>query len=216
MSRHPRLFDSSVAALSIVNRPAREEYGSTAGRLSRRLGSGSAMAMSIQFAPEPDPTSNTVELNEEQTTGPLALNFEFEFFGVKYTWFDLSSDGFITFGTDSSPYCCNSAQRNRFIPLNEDLRNFVALGCVDVVPPGRRRIAYEVRGIGGRRRLVLSFTAIPGTPGVPGRGMSAQIILHERTGMIEVHTTRQDAGGSNINETAVRFNTPPIDLRASA
>jgi hypothetical protein len=167
------------------------------------------MAMSIQFAPEPDPTTNTVDLDEEQTTGPLALDFEFEFFGVRYTWFDLSSNGFITFGTDSFPGCYNSAQASRFIPLNEDLSNFIALGCIDVVPPGRRRIAYEVRGTGRRRRLVLSFTALSGTAEVDRRSMTAQVILHERTGMIDVHTTRQDTGASNINETAIRFTTAP-------
>jgi len=209
MSSHPRLFASSVAALTVVNPPPKEEFGSMPGMLSRRLGSGSAMAMSIQFAPEPEPTANTIDLDEEHTTGPLALNFEFEFFGVHYTCFDLSSNGFITFGTDSSPCGYNSAQRNRSIPLNEDLSNFMALGCIDVVPLRRRRIAYEVRGTGGRRRLVLSFTAIRGIPEGYGQGMTAQVILHERTGMIDVHTTRRDVGGSSINETAVRFTTAP-------
>jgi hypothetical protein len=210
MSSHPRLFDSSVAALSVLKPPVREESGSMPAMPSRKLGSGRAMVMSIQFAPESVPTRNTIDLAEEQTTGPLALDFEFEFFGVEYTWFDLSSNGFITFGTDSSLCRYNSAQGSGFIPLNKDLSNFMALGCVDVVPPGRRRIAYEVRGTGRRRRLVLSFTDIPGSPEAYGRGMSAQVILHERTGMIDVHTSRRDAEGSSINETGVRLTTAPL------
>ena len=209
MSSHPRLFESSVAALSVLKPPARDESGSMPAVPSRNLGSGSATVMSIPFAPEPVPTRNTIDLAEEQTTGPLALDFEFEFFGVDYTWFDLSSNGFITFGTDSSPCCYNSAQGGSFIPVNEDLSNFMALGCVDVFPPGRRRAGYEVRGTGERRRLVLSFSTIPGTAEAYGRGMTTQVILHERTGMIDVHTSRRDAEAACIIETAVRLTTAP-------
>jgi hypothetical protein len=210
MSSHPRpLFDGSLAALTLLNGPHKEGFTLAPGELSRRLGSGTAMAMSILFAPEPEPTANTVDLDEEQTTGPLALDFEFEFFGVHYTSFDLSANGFITLGTGSSPYCSKSAQRIHFIPLNEDLSNFIALGCIDVVRPGRRRIAYEVRGTEGRRRLVVSFTPIPGTPEVGLPAMAAQVILHERTGMIDVHTTSRYTGGSSSKEAAIRLTTSP-------
>jgi hypothetical protein len=168
------------------------------------------MAMAIQFAPEPGPTANTLDLDEEATTGPLALDFEFEFFGVHYTWFDLSSHGFITFGTDSS-LSCSSAQRNRFIPLNADLSNFIALGYIDKSPPSWTQVSYEVRGTPQRRRLVLSFTG----PSAEVDGITAQVVLHERTGMIDVYTTRRDAGGSIISEAAVRFTTSP-QMRARA
>jgi hypothetical protein len=170
--------------------------------------------MSIQFAPEPNPTANTLDLEEEQSTGPLALNFEFEFFGVHYSWFDLSTQGFITFGADSLP-SCNPTQRNRFIPLNADLSNFIALGCMDVIPPGPMRIAYEVRGNAQRRRLVLSFTAIPTAPVIDEPRLTAQVVLHERTGMIDVYTTRLEAGGRIISQTATRFTTSPT-MRARA
>jgi hypothetical protein len=209
MSNHARLFDTSVAALRVLNPPAGEESGSIPVMQSRRLRSGSAIAMSIRFAPEPVPTRNTIDLDEEQTTGPLPLNLEFEFFGVHYTWFDLSLNGFITFGTDSSRDCYNCPQGSRFIPLNEDLSNFMALGCIDALPPGKRRIAYEVRGTAGRRRLVLTFTAIPGTPVLHGQGMTAQVVLYERTGMVDVHTRRWDGEGSRIDETGLRFTTTP-------
>ena len=121
--------------------------------------------MPIQFAPEPDPTAHLVDLGEGQTTGPLPLGFEFELFGVRYTWFDLTSDGFLTFGTYSFPCRPGYDPRSRFIPLNADLNNFIALGWADVCPLGRRHVAYEMRGAAPRRRLVLSFTPIPRSPG---------------------------------------------------
>jgi hypothetical protein len=39
--------------------------------------------------------------------------------------------------------------------------------------------------------------------------MIAQLVLHERTGMIDVHTTRQDQGANWVSQEAVRFTTAP-------
>ena len=192
MLSQPRsLFDSSVAALVLVN----ARNGAAQPRTARipgrtpRLSGGSATAMSIQFAPEPEPTANIVHLGEDQTTGPVPLGFEFEFFGVGYTWFDLSSDGFMRFGTHPFP-------------------NFIALGWTDVGPLGRRQVAYEVRGAAQRRRLVLSFSLVPPSPANGLGTMTAQLVLHERTGMIDIHTTRQEPVGDRVSQKAVRFTTP--------
>jgi hypothetical protein len=163
--------------------------------------------MSIRFAPEPEATGNMTGLGEGQTMGPLPLGFEFEFFGVRYTWFDLSSDGFMTFGTHSPPCRPDYDPRSRFIPLNADLNNFIGLGWTDVCPLSRRHVAYEVRGAPHRRRLVLSFTPVLPSTGDGLGAMTAQLVLHERTGMIDVHTRRQDPGGYRVNREAVRFTS---------
>jgi hypothetical protein len=208
-SHPPPLFDSSVAALSLANPLGLEDSGLAPGMLDRRPGIWRATAMPIQFAPEPNPTMKIVDIDEEQTIGAQHLDFEFEFFGIRYTWFDVSSNGFITFGTDASAYAFDSPQENRCISLNEDLSNFLALGSVDVVLPGPRRIAFEVRGAARRRRMVISFTPIPGTPEGEVLGMMGQVILYERTGMIDVHTNQREAQGSTVKEAAVRFTTSP-------
>jgi hypothetical protein len=209
MSHHPPpLFDSSVAALSLINPSSLEDSGSVTGKLSRKPGTWGATAMPIQFAPEPNPTANIMDLKEEQATGARPLGFEFEFFGIRYSWFDVSSDGFITLAIDSSSRS-DSAQAERCIPINADLSNFIALGSVDVVLAGPRRIAYEVRGTAHRRRLVLSFTRLQGAADGEVLGATAQVILYERTGMIDVHTKRREADGLNSNEAAVRLTTSP-------
>jgi hypothetical protein len=205
------LFESSIAALDLVN-SRRAGWPLPAARTlgpGRRLAGRSAAGMSIQFAPEPDPTSNAVDLGQDQTTGPLPLGFEFEFFGVRYTWFDLSADGFMTFGTDSSPGCSDSDPRSRFIPLNAELNNFLALGWADGCPFGRTKAFYEVRGAPERRRLVLSFAGIPPSREGAMGPMIAQLVLHERTGMIDVHITRRDPVSYRVNQEAVRFTTAP-------
>ena len=208
-SQHRSLFDSSSAALVLINARKGAEQPHAAWTQSRigRLTAGSATAMSIQFAPEPDPTANVVDLGQDQTTGPLPLGFEFEFFGVQYTWFELSSEGFMTFGVPSASDRFSSPPKSRFIPLNQDLNNFIALGWTAGGPVGRRQVAYEVRGAAQRRRLVLSFTLVAPSPKDGQETMTAQLILHERTGMIDVHTTRQGPAASKIKEEAVRFTT---------
>jgi hypothetical protein len=205
------LFDSSFVALVLVNARKGAERPLPArlpGRPLRPTG-GSSTAMSIQFAPEPEPTGNIVDLREGQTTGPRPLGFEFEFFGVRYIWFDLSSDGFLTFVTHSFPCESRSHPRSRFIPLSPDINNFIALGWTDGCRLSRSQVSYEMRGAAHRRRLVLSFTVIPQFPENRLGTMTAQAILHERTGMIDVHTTRQNPVGCRVSQEAVRFTTAP-------
>lgn len=209
MLSHPRpLFDSSVAALVLVNarnRAAQPRKAPPSG-LTPRLSGGSSTAVPIQFAPEPDPTTNVVDLGREQSTGPLPLGFEFEFFGVRYTFFDLSSEGDVRAPLVS---WLLRFPRSRFLPLNvsADHNSFIALGWSDGCPTGRSHVAYEVRGAGQRRRLVVSFTLIPPFPEDEPGTMAAQLVLHERTGMIDVHTRRQDPVASKVKEEAVRFTT---------
>ena len=217
MSSHPRpLFDSAFAALTLVNSHNGLEFGLKARPPVPGPRRGTVMAMSIQFAPESEPTANTLELHEGQTTGSLALGFEFELFGVCYTRFELSSKGFIAFGTDSSPCGLHSPQRLSFIRVNEDLSNFIGRWYIDAFPPAPLRIAYEVRGSAPRRRLVLSFTTIPGAAEVEEGALTAQLILHERTGMIEYHTTTHDVREARINEAGVRYTTSLGSARRTA
>jgi hypothetical protein len=217
MSSHPRpLFDSSFAALTLVNAHDGQELGLKVRPPVPRPRRGTVMAMSIQFAPEPEPTANTLELHEEQTTGPLALGFEFELFGVCYTRFALSSKGFIAFGTDSSSCGLHSSRHLSSIRVNEGLRNFIGRWYIDAFPPPPLRIAYEVRGNAPRRRLVLSFTTIPSAAEVEEGALTAQLILHERTGMIEYHTTTHDVREARINEAGVRYTTSLGSARRTA
>jgi hypothetical protein len=157
---------------------------------------GSATAMSIPFAPEPEPRAEVLELSDDQPTGSLPLGFEFEFFGARYASFDLSSDGFMTF-------------RTRVPDRTRTLYSSIALGWSELYPLHRRRLAYEVRGRTSRRRLVLSLTGAPHNFERGIRRLMAQLILYERTGMIDVHTRCDDAAGHSLNREALRFTTAP-------
>ena len=209
MSSQPRpLFDSSIAALVLIGaRPGAERLlmAWSLGPAHRQRGP-SPTGMAIQFAPEPDPTAKLIDLTDDQATGPLPIGFEFEFFGVRYSWFDLSSDGFMTFGTNSPLGRPGCDPGSRFIALNPELTNFIALGWTDACPFGRSKVGYEVRGAPGRRRLVLSFAGIPPAYNYSLGPMIAQLILHERTGMIDVHTLRRNPSYL-VHQEAIRFTT---------
>jgi hypothetical protein len=205
-SQSPPIFDSSFSALALVQAGSEARFRSQnrfPNLVLPRTGRN-AMAMTIQYAPEAVPTVNVVDLTEDQTTGPLSLGFEFEFFGVRYSWFDLSADGFVTFGIESRALWPGSRPGRRFIPLNRELDNFLALGWAQSGTMQRVRVSYELRGPEGRRRMVLSVTGLPA--GSSQGILSGQLILRERTGMIDVHTVRY-ASDSSIDERGVRFTT---------
>ncbi|MEO8090001.1 MAG: hypothetical protein ABI703_06870 [Gemmatimonadales bacterium] len=209
MLSQPRLlFDSSVAALVLVNARNRPAPSPTARppAPTPRLTGGRPTTLPIQFAPEPDPTTNVVDLGQEQSTGPLPLGFEFEFFGTRYTLFDLSSE------RDARAPLVSwllRFPRSDFLPLNVTVeRNgFIALGWTDEFLCDRTQVAYEVRGLPHRRRLVLSFTRVPPFAEEGTGTITAQLILHERTGMIDVHTRSRETVATEVKEEAVRFTT---------
>ncbi len=144
-------------------------------------------------APEPDATANAIVLGEHETTGPLPVGFEFERFGARYDYFDLSTDGFVRFGSGSS-----HEGRDDRLPLGTDARSRLGGG----------RVTYEMRGSAPRRRLVVSFAG----PGV--LPATLQLIVYERTGIVEVH----EGSGQSLGDPTIRQLdiTQPSGSRANS
>jgi hypothetical protein len=130
-------------------------------------------------APEPDATANAIVLDEHETTGPRPVGFEFERFGARYDHFDLSTDGFVRFG--SGP--CHRGSDSR-----------LGLGTDAPSRLGRGRVTYEMRGSAPRRRLVLSFAEAG-----PLRG-TVQLVVYERTGIVEVRA----GSGQSLGDPTIR------------
>ena len=125
------------------------------------------LAGSISAPPGTESAATTMVLQEHETTGPLPVGFEFERFGSRYDHFNLSTDGFITFGRGGVP----TAGRE-FLPLTDAPSTW-----------GGGRVAYEVRGNAPRRRLIVSFV----DPGVLRTAF--RVTVYERTGIIELLAT---------------------------
>jgi hypothetical protein len=139
-----------------------------------------ALTRSLTFSsPEPDATANAIVLGEHETTGPLPVGFEFERIGTRYDYFDLSTDGFVRFGSGS----CQGDRDNR-LPLGAGTRRRLGGG----------RVTYELRGSAPRRRLVVSFA------GQGGLRVTLQVIVYERTGIIDV----RDGSGQSLGDPTIR------------
>lgn len=130
-------------------------------------------------APEPAATANPMTLSEHETTGPLPVGFEFERCGVQYDRFDLSTDGFVRFGSEA------------YRGAGESCLALETGGCGTL---GRGRLAYEVRGSAPRRRLVVSFAG----QGAPGATL--QLVVYERTGIVGV----RDGPDQSLGEPTMR------------
>ena len=128
---------------------------------------------------EPDATSNAIVLGEHETTGPLPVGFEFERFGARYDHFDLSTDGFVRFGSASY-----HGGRDDRLRLGAEARSGLGSG----------RVTYEMRGSAPRRRLVVSFTG----PGV--LPATWQLIVYERTGIVEI----REESGQSLGDPTIR------------
>jgi N-acetylneuraminic acid mutarotase len=147
-------------------------------------------ATSIPFGPEPGPFGNPGPSCDDCVFGGLPIGFSFTFFGNSYTTFNLSSNGFIGFGPNTSHGCCSGQP----IPSADGINNLIAAAWTDLYPGGGGAVSYETRGSAPNRRLIVNYEDIPWCCETGVNRVSTQIILYEGTNVIEIHTANQSVG----------------------
>jgi gliding motility-associated-like protein len=177
--------------------------GGTTAQISARLSDTLAFSnaclpsytlTAIPFLPTAG-SGTSVTLADEQMSAGLPIGFPFRFFCNNYTTFYISSNGFITFNAGQQP-----SKDNVAIPNNAPPNNLIALAWDDLNPStGTGSMQYLTTGTAPNRRLVVSFTnvrfyALFGT----SRAVTAQVVLHETTNVIEMHITRIDNNNTNM------------------
>ncbi len=107
--------------------------------------------------------------------GPYDIGFDFPFYGETYSMFNISTNGFITFGPGSS------SLSNYPIPTSYTPNNYIAPYWDDLVV-GNNELIIETIGAEPDRRLVLEWLNVNrfGTSNL----MTFEIILEEATGQI--------------------------------
>ena len=133
-------------------------------------------------------SGTAVSLGDDQLSGALPIGFTFTFFGVTYTDFHISSNGFITFTGGGGSGCCSGAT----LPSGGAPDNLIAFGWEDMYPPGNGTIEYFTAGTAPNRMLVMNFTDIPFCCG-SNPEISTQVVLYETSNLIELHTTFANA-----------------------
>ena len=93
------------------------------------------------------------QAKEIEAKASLELGFSFEFYGILYSDFRISSNGFITLGPNLESQGCCTGQP---IPQTSSPNNFIAGFWEDLnVPQGN--IRFQTLGSPGSRQLVVGF-----------------------------------------------------------
>jgi hypothetical protein len=126
-------------------------------------------------------TGAFVPLGDDQLSAPLPIGFSFEFYGISYSDFRISSNGFITLGPNLESQGCCTGQA---IPQPFSPNNFVAGFWEDLNAP-QGNIRFQTLGSPGGRQLVVGFYGVPhfffGPP------VTWEVVLHEASNNIEIH-----------------------------
>ena len=131
------------------------------------------------FALRPAPTTDAVS-GDDAVSGALPIGFDFEFFGQPQTTFNVSTNGFITFG-DTNNGCCTGMP----LPTADAPNNLIALYWEDLNTNAGGTITYGTTGAAPNRELVVSWNAVAHYGG-GGQPVTGQIVLHEGTNQIEL------------------------------
>lgn len=147
-------------------------------------------ATAIPFAPESGTPANLGPACDDCVMIDVPIGFSFSFFGNSYSKLDISSNGFVRFGTAptrTESGCCSGAPIPR--SDNASLNNLIAVAWTDW-RANANRIRYETRGTAPNRRFIVQYTDMPSCcTETSAMRMTAQLILYEGTGVAEVHTT---------------------------
>jgi hypothetical protein len=144
-----------------------------------------------EFSPVTGSPTN-VTLGNNQVSSALPIGFTFNFYGINYSSFYISSNGFITFNAGSGDGCCMGS----VLPNNDpSVSNLIAFCWNDLNPAAGGTISYFTTGTSPNRKLAVNFSNVPYATG--GSPMTAQLVLSESSNIVEIYTTVSMGNGNN-------------------
>ncbi len=152
---------------------------------------GSYSYSAVPFSPRPT-GGNFVSLSDDAMSSAVPIGFNFNFYGVNYSQFEISSNGFISFnlGTFQNGCCSGGLLPQPFGPTN-----IIAAAWEDLYPPGGGSVSYNTTGAPGSRVCVISWD-IPHYSGSYGYfNVTTQIHLYEGSNIIQIHTSQMNSDG---------------------
>ncbi|MGH1336983.1 MAG: SBBP repeat-containing protein [Aureispira sp.] len=175
--------------------------------LNLTLGNATYEVQARSYTPINTAGATTVTLGDDALSSALPIGFGFNFFGNIYTDFNISSNGFISFGANTSNGCCSG----QVLPNVSQPNNVIALAWEDLIPPNGGQISYLTVGTAPNRILVVEFSGIEHYPS--GDSVQGQIHLYEGLNIVEVHLGSQPQVGRHTlgieNSTGTLGYTPP-------
>jgi hypothetical protein len=144
-------------------------------------------------------------------SGPIAIGFTFNYYGINYTNVHISSNGFLSFLSGQTQGCCSGQS----IPSSGNPDAIIAAWWDDLFPPGAPAgggVHTQLLGTAPNRRFIVQFTDVPfccnATPVT-----THQYKLFEGSDIIEVHYALQVARSNH--SAGIENETGTIGLQYS-
>ncbi len=148
-----------------------------------------------------------VYLDDDEVSSALPIGFDFWFYGVKYSEFYISSNGFLTFLPGQDSGCCSGDP----IPDPGEANAMVAGLWEDLDPYSGGDIHYDTLGPAGSRELVVGFYDVPYFDS--SELVTFEIILHEGSNNIEFQYGTLGPGDEDQNAIGIENQTGTVGLQ---
>jgi hypothetical protein len=146
------------------------------------------------FVETPPATVNAGPVGDDVVQGPNAIGFNFNFYGVDYTNFGISTNGNIQLGSGAySVGWTDVAIPNTAIP-----NNIISLAWDDWLTTANQ-ITWWITGTPGSQRLVINFNTSGRGSGVADN-INGQIILEEGTNNIYLSVVNKDVSTNTATQ----------------
>lgn len=131
----------------------------------------------------------------DDTSATVSLPFGFEMYDQAFTSVNVSSNGYLVFGSSSATAYANVAIPNTGAP---DM--FVAPFWDDLNPAAGGTIRYRTVGSAPNRRFVVGWLGVPHYSG--GNGLTFEVVLEETTNDIVLQYADTSGGNSSVDHGA--------------
>jgi hypothetical protein len=148
--------------------------------------------------------NNSLTLGDDQVSGSIPIGFDFDFFCNTYSSLFICSNGWLSFTQPNTNALTGAAIPSIFTP-----NDIIAFAWDDLNPNQGGSISYGTVGLAPNRRFVVTFSQVPHCCSSNNPRVSVQVVLHEGTGVIDIHNIDANNGGTtwvqgieNANGTA--------------
>ncbi|MBK7852321.1 MAG: lamin tail domain-containing protein [Bacteroidetes bacterium] len=138
--------------------------------------------------------ANAGPTGDDATMAATAIGFSFNYFGVNYTQFTISTNGNVQLG-DGSGTANNPAYSTAWTDVampNAAVPNNIIALCWDDWNASAGNITYGVTGVAPNRKLVVCFNVTGRGDGSVGELINGQVVLEETTNIVRLITTQHN------------------------
>ena len=139
-------------------------------------------------------SGSPITLNDDEVSAPIAIGFQFNYYGIPYDFVHISSNGFLSLLDGQPDGCCDGVS----IPNIAFPNAIIAAWWEDFNPEEGGSIHTQMIGTAPNRSFIVQFTEVPFFGGSNDELTTHQYKLFEGSNIIEVHYERVDRGSNQV------------------